>query len=326
MALRVFTTARAALETARGTTTTPTRLIYGDEFVHEQNVETIRPEELRNSYAGFFAASAGRETNRITIRSRATYDDMPWYGACFLKGGVSPTGGGDPYTWTYLPTLTSDDLKTIEFQLGYSDTIGASAPGIKLNYCLGESLNMHWEKSEDAGITMEATFLAATAATQITAFTGSLSDRTVTYASTNNTTIYSDPGGTIGATADSYIIAVDWTLNLNPVPLYTLDATTAAKAIYRPQHRTWTATITRQFFNDTFWDDFIDKTVQKLRIKTSSGASRNIQLDLYGVYTARSWSEVDGIITEELTLEPVYDATSTSDHNMVILCDEATVT
>jgi hypothetical protein len=173
---------------------------------------------------------------------------------------------------------------------------------------------------------MEATFLAATAATQITAFTGSLSDRVVTYASTNNTTVYSDPGGTIGATADSYIIAVDWTLSLNPVPLYTLDATTAAKAIYRPQHRTWTATVTRQFFNDTHWDDYVDKTVQKIRVKTSSGATRNIQLDLYGVYTARSWSEVDGIITEELTLEPVYDTTSTSDHNLVVVCDEATVT
>lgn len=325
MALRVFTSARAALETARGTTTTPTRLIYGEEFVHEQEVQTVRPEELRNSYAGFFTAAAGREVNRIRVRGRMSYTDAHWYGQCFFKGGVTATGGADPYTWTYLPALTSDDLKTLEFQLGYSDTIGASAPGVKLNYCLGETLNLHWEKGDDNALTFDASWLSATAATQITAFTGTLSDRTTLAASTANTTVYSDPGGTIGATADSYIIAVDWTLNLGPVALYTLDGTNAAKAIYRPQHRTWTATITRQYADDTHWDDYIDKTVQKIRVKTSTGATRNIQLDVYGVYTARRWSEVDGIITEEMTLDPIYDATSTSDHSLVVINDQATV-
>jgi len=323
--LQVFTSARAALETpSRGTDTTPTRIIYGQEFTHEQTVETIRPQEFRNSYSGYFSASPGRETNRLRIVDRATYDDLIWYGALFLKGGVTATGGGAPYTWTYLPTLTSDDVKTASIQLGYADAIGAAAPGTKLLWCMGDTLNLHWEKSEDAAIMITADFASAKAASQITAFTGSLSDRSRTLCSTNNTTVYIDTA-TIGSTADTAVIAVDWTLNMNPVPLYTLDATTAAAGVYRPQHRTWTATITRQFSSDTLWDDFIDKTVQKVRVKTLASASRSFQHDMYGVYTGRSWSEVDGIITEELTLEPVYDATSTSDFNWVIINGVATL-
>lgn len=326
MALKVFTSARAALEVTRGLDLTPTRLIYGQEFAHEQSVETIRPEEFRNSYAGYFSASAGRETNRLRIVDRASYEDIIWYGNLFLKAVASGTGGSDPYTWTFLPTLTSDDVKTATVQLGYSDTLGASVPGVKLNYLMGDTLNIHWEKSEDAAVVITADFASAKASTQIAAFTGSLTDRTRTLMSTNNTTVYSDPGGTIGATADTSIIAVDWTLSLNPVPLYTLDATTAAAAVYRPNHRTWTATITRQYANDTHWDDFIDKTVQKIRVKTLASASRSFQVDMYGVYTARSWSEVDGIITEELTLEPVYDVASTSDFNWVCINGIASIT
>lgn len=322
--LRVFTSARGALESQRGTDLTPTRLIYAEEFTIEQDVATIRPEELRNSYSGFFSASAGRETNRVRMRGRLSYDDAAWAGQLFFKA-VSATGG-NPYVYTFLPTLTSDDVKTLTLQLGDAQAISATVPAQKINYLMGETLNWHFEKNDDGAVTFDYSFLSAKAATQISAFTGSLTDRSVTMASCNNTTVYSDAGGTIGTTADSNIISVDWTLNLNPVPLYTLDATTGANAVYRPQHRTWTATITRAFANDTHLDDYIDKTVQKIRVKTTTGASAIIQLDLYGVYTARSWAEVDGIITEELTLEPVYDVTSTSDFNAIVTNTVATIT
>ncbi|HUT76062.1 MAG TPA: hypothetical protein VM285_00135 [Polyangia bacterium] len=327
MALKVFTSARAALETtARGTTTTPTRIIYAEEFTHEQEVATIRPAELRNSYSGYFSASPGPETNRLRMSGRLSYDDAAWFGLLFVTGGVTATGGGDPYTWAFLPTLDADDLESAEIQLGYADTI-ATIPGVKLNYCVGDTLNLHFEKNDDGAVTFDAGFIAPLAATQITAFTGTLSDRSVTLASTNNTTTYSDPGaGTMGATEDPLIIAVDWTLNNGFVPFFTLDGTTAAHAVYRPNHRVWTASITRQFGSDAPWDDFIDKTVQKIRVKTTSAAGRVITLDLYGVFTARSWSEVDGIITEELTLEPIYNVSTTSDFSLTVINGIAAIT
>jgi hypothetical protein len=324
VALKVFTSARAALESVRGTDLTPTRIIYAEEFTHGQEVATIRPAERRNSYSPVFSASAGPERNTFGMSGRLSYDDAIWFGNLFFKAVASGTGGGDPYTWTFLPTNTSDDLKTATVQLGYADTIGASAPGIKLNYCIGQTLTLRWEKNDDGAVT--AQFLSAKAATQITAFTGSLTDRSVTLASCNNTIVYSDPGGTIGTTADNNIIAVEWTVDLGPVPLYTLDGTTSAYAVYRPNHRTWTASITRQFANDTHWDDYVDKTEQKIRVKTSSTASREISLDLYGTYTGREWADVDGIVTEVLTLEPIYNATATADHIFKVINGIASIT
>jgi hypothetical protein len=326
VALKVFTSARAALESVRGTDLTPTRLIYAEEFTHSQEVATIRPTEMRNSYSPVFSASAGPERNTFGMSGRMSYDDAVWFGNLFFKAIASGTGGGDPYTWTFLPTNTSDDLKTATVQLGYTDTLGASAPGVKLNYLMGQTLTLRWEKNDDGAMTFDAQFLSAKAAAQIAAFTGSLTDRTVTLASCNNTVVYSDAGGTIGSTADDNIIAVEWTLDLGPVPLYTLDGTTAAKAMYRPNHRTWTASVTRQYSNDTHWDDYVDKTEQKLRIKTSTGATREISLDLYGTYTAREWSEVDGIITEVLTLEPIYNVTATADHIFKVINGVSAIT
>jgi hypothetical protein len=159
-------------------------------------------------------------------------------------------------------------------------------------------------------VLFDASWLAASTATQITAFTGALSDRTVTPASSATTQTYID-ATTIGSTADSNVTSVDWTLNLDPVPFYGLNASQAASAIYRPHHRQWTATIVRQFVNSNEWTIYNNKAERKVRVKTtgpSLGASNYIiQLDLYGVYTSRAYTDVDGIITETLTLEPIYD-------------------
>ena len=327
MALQVFTSARAALEAVRGTDLTPTRLIYGEEFTHDQTIETIRPAERRASYEAYFSASAGPERNTFGMSGRVSYDDLIWYANLFLKAVASGTGAGADKTWTFVPTNTSDDVKTATVQLGYADTI-ATAPGVKLNYVFGQTFNIHWEKNDDGAATFKADFLAAKAATQITAFTGALSDRTVTLASCNNTVVYLD-AATIGTTADSNIVSVDWTLNLSPVPFYALDGTTAASAVYRPNHRTWTATIVRQYASATEWSIYASKATRKVRVRTTGpalGASNyKIDLDLYGVYTGRSWSEVDGIITEELTLEPIFDTGTSTSHSLVVVNASATI-
>lgn len=328
MALQVFQTARAALEVTRGTDLTPTRLIYGESFTHNHEVATIRPEELRNSYEGFFSASAGPEKSTLEIAGRVSYDDLIWYGNLFFAPLASGTGAGADKTWTFTPSNTTDNVKTATVQLGYSDTI-ATAPGVKLNFVMGDELNLHWEKNADGAATFNASFMTAKAMTQITAFTGSLSDRSVILASANNTSVFIDTA-TIGTTTDPLVTAVDYTLSLNPVPFYTLDATTAANSIYRPQHRTWSATITRQYNAATHLTAFQNKTVQKIRCRTLGpvlgSGNYKIDLDMYGVWTGRSWADVDGIITEELTLEPVFDTTTSTSTSLVVVNATTSIT
>jgi hypothetical protein len=328
MALQVFQSARAALEVTRGTDLTPTRLIYGESFTHNHEVATIRPEELRNSYEGFFSAAAGPEKSTLEIAGRVSYDDLIWYGNLFFAPVASGTGGGADKTWTFTPSNTLDNVKTATVQLGYSDTI-ATAPGLKLNYVFADELNLHWEKNEDGAATFKANFMTAKALTQITAFTGALSDRTVVLASANNTSVFVDTA-TIGSTADPLVTALDYTLSLNPVPFYALDGTTAAQAIYRPGHRTWKATVTRQYNAATHLTAFQAKTVQKIRCRTTGpalgGSNYKIDLDLYGVWTERSWADVDGIITEELTLEPVFDTSTSTSTSLVVVNATGTIT
>ncbi|MCI0581848.1 MAG: hypothetical protein L0227_02965, partial [Chloroflexi bacterium] len=56
------------------------------------------------------------------------------------------------------------------------------------------------------------------------------------------------------------------------------------------------------------------------------GSNYKIDLDLYGAYTGRTWSEVDGLGIETFTLSPVYDTTATTDMSLVVVNATASIT
>jgi len=326
--LTVFTSARAALEVTRGTAIVPTRLIYAETFNPTYTVATIRPEEARASYEGFFQAAAGPELTTVEMAGRASYDDLIWHANQFyvaLAAGVLTLGA---QVWAFPPANTTDNVKTHNLQLGDSAAISAATPGIALSYGMGDTLNLHYEKNADGALTFNAKYLYAKPLTQITAFTGALSDRVTVPVSCNNTVVKID-ATTIGTTTDSAVTAVDFTLSLNPQPFYALDGTVAAQAVYRPAHRTWTAQITRQYNAVSEFSAFQAKTIRKVRVLTTGpvlGTSTYlVQQDMYGVYTARDWAEVNGIVTEVLTLEPVFDVTSATSTSITINNNTASI-
>jgi hypothetical protein len=322
--MQVFTSGRAALEVTRGTDLTPTRLIYAESFELEHNVATIRPEELRGSYEGFFSAAAGPELSRVTMSGRVTFEDIIWHANHFYNPLAAASSGAPPSAvWLFIPSNTLDNVKTHTLQLGDIAAIGTS-PGVKLNYGFGDELNIHYEKNDDGAATFSAKYLYAKPLVQLTAFTGALSDRVTVPVSCNNTLVKIDTT-TIGTTTDTAVTAVDFTLNLSPVPFYALDATTAAQAVYRPAHRTWKAEITRQYSNATEITAYVAKTVRKVRVLTTSGTNI-LQQDMYGVWTDRKYSEVDGIVTEVLTLEPVFDTATSTSTSMTVTGTVATIT
>ncbi len=322
--LQVFTSGRAALESTRGTDLTPTRLIYAENFVLEHDVATIRADERRASYEPVYSAAAGPELSRVTMTGRVTFEDIIWHANHFYKALAAASSGTPPNAvWLFTPTNTSDDVKTHTLQLGDTGAIGTS-PGVKLNYGMGDELNIHYEKNDDGAATFSAKYLYAKALTQITSFTGSLTDRVTVPVSCNNTVVKIDTT-TIGTTTDTAVVSADFTLNLSPVPLYTLDGTLAAQAVYRPDYRRWKLVITRQYSNATEFTAYVAKTVRKIRILTTN-STNILQQDCYGVWTDRKYAEVDGIVTEELTLEPVYDVTTSTSTSMSVTGTVATIT
>jgi len=328
-ALRTFTSARAAFEATRGTDLTPTRLIYAEEFSTAQTLRTVRPEELRASYEGWFSASPGVETNIFNMSGRLTFNQAVLFGNLFFGPVLTGVGGAADKTYTFPISNVLDNVKTWTVQLGDAQAISASVPGTKLNYCMGSTLNYHWEKNDDGAVLFNLEFLAASTAAQLTTFTGALSDLVHIAASSAGTTVYLD-AATIGTTPDTNVKSVDFTLDLQPTPYYGLNGSQAATAVYRPNHRAWTATIVRSYINDTEWDVYVSKAERKVRIRTLGpalgGANYKIDLDLYGVYTDRTWSESDGVIEETLTLEPFYDTGISGSMAHVVVSSEATVT
>ena len=329
MALKIFKSGRAALESVRGTDLTPTRILYFSEAVAQQEVATIRPELLRGSYFGFLSAGAGTETNTVEMSGLVSYDDLPWLANTHIKAVASATGGAADKTWAFVPTAGSDDIKSATIQLGYSDLLAAGQPAMKLNYCLGDELTLGWDKTGDGAITYSSKMVVPKASAQISAFTGSLSDRTLVLPSSNATTVYID-SATIGSTADSYWTDLTWTLSNGYKNLFTLNNTTAAIATFRPGARNWKLEGSRYYQSVTEWNAYIAKTVRKVRIYTRGaalgGSYYSITLDLYGVYTGMSWDEKDDMGFQKFTLEPVYDTTATTDFSLTVVNADASIT
>jgi hypothetical protein len=330
MPVHTFKTLRAGLETTRGTGVAMTRGIEFTTADHKQNIDTIYPEELRNSYEAHYAATAGAETNTIDVEYPLDFDAMAWWGNLHIKAVPTPTGAGADRTWTFVPTLTSDDQKSATVQLGYTDNIGATSPAVSIPYVIGDVLNINWNKSPGSpGVMCKSSLVSPKAASQISAFTGTGTYTTSELAKAQATVVTIDPT-TIGTTTDNDIVTADWTYTSGFVNLYTLNNTTAAQDTFRPNPLQWELKLTRYIRNDNEWDRYVDKAKRKIRIKTTGsvlgGSFYSVQLDCYGTLFDRSVSETDGLGMEELTYRPLYDTSFGGTTQLIVVNDLTTIT
>jgi len=328
LALKTLLTARAALETARGTAITPTRLIYADEMAHDQKLAIQRPSERRASYFGNFRSYAGIERNGFRFGGDATYTDLIWWANLHIKAVAAGTGAGGDKTWTFVPTAGADDLKSASLQFGYADAIGATRPAWEVDGVLGEELTLTITKS--APWSFRSQLMSAEGATQISAFTGTPADRTLMSILGTTTQTYIDPT-TIGTTVDNDVLDSEFTLTNGFVHLDTLNATNVAAEILRPAARDWKLAITRYYRNDTELDAMLAATVRKVRIKATGpvlgGSFYSATLDLYGVWDGEQYekTEVDGLGVEKFVLVPQYDSTATTDFSLIVVNADAAV-
>ena len=310
----IFNHARAVIEATRGAGGTPGRKVIFDEGVHNQNVRTIYPARLSGSYENRYSAATGTETNEFNFSGLLDFNDFAFWGSLFFKGITSGAGAGADKSWDFTPTQTTDDLKSALIQFGVTDSLGVTTPGWSVPYCVGEQLDLNFSKAEDSpGITFGARLVSPKAATQISAYTGTAPEPALQLASHIQTAVTIDTT-TLGSTADNDVTNVAFTMNNNFVNLFTLNNSAAAQDTFRPNARTWQAVVTRYWRNDTELDAYVAKTIRKIRIRTLGqvlGASNyKLDLELYGVYTGRTWQNVDGLMMEQLTLQPLYDTTA----------------
>jgi hypothetical protein len=328
----IFTSVRAAIEATRGTGVNPVRILEQTTFDHTPDVKTIRPMERRGSYFGFYRAAVGREKHTLSMGGNLSYNQLAWLGNMFFKGVTTGVGGGADKTYTFVPTSASDDLKAFTFEWGYDTTLSATQPGFRLPFVVGDQLTITFDKSADEGVTFAANMHSPKAISQLSAFGGSPAAIANTIAMTPvQTQVWIDPT-TIGTTIDQYVSKAEFVLDHEWTDIDTLNTTTAAQDTFRVGARGWTLTLTRYGINDNELDRYYDKAVRKIRIKNTGaalgGSNYAATLDLYGVLDTdgHKHGETDGVIWETLKYVPVYDTTATTDHSLVVVTAETTIT
>lgn len=335
MAIHLLASARAALETTRGTPVTPTRIIYFKEASHSQEVGTITPRESWASFTPFRRTYAGLERNGMTFSGDLTSTQAWFWLNLAVDAEAAPvTSDTTAQTWTWLPVHTSDALKSATFEFAYADllaTVGWRLPG-----CIVNRFAITWTKAvggEETGCTYEADIMSAYTATQITAFTGSLSDIAQVSMLGNQTSTYiNGTGSAFGTTADTKINQVTWEVNNGYVYRDGFDATSNAIEIVRTAPRMTRTTAQRYFSDKTELDAYIAKTARRLRVKSegalagAASAKHTVQLDQSGVWDVHNTTDVDGLVYANLEMVPLNDSSISSDFKLTTIDTTAAAT
>lgn len=313
MSLMTLATARTAIESTPGTPVTCTRLLYFETGIHEQVVGSIAPKELRASYRPSFRVYPGIERNSFQFTGDATYDQLAFWLSSAVTGGLSGSGGGADKTWAFTPTSTSDDQKSFTLEYAWSNllaTVGWRVPG-----CRVDEFSLKFTKGDV--VKYSASVRSFKGATQITSFTGSLSDRTEVSLVGTGTQTYID-STTIGTTADNNVVSSEFKLRNNLVAREPLNATAVGTALVRPMPVDWEFNVVRYFTDKTELDTYLAKTPREIRTRTTGpalgGSNYKLDLDCYGYWDVSKTADVDGLIVANLTLKPLYDSTATGDY------------
>lgn len=337
MTIELLASARAGLESTRGTPVTPTRILYftPGQGQHNQDVGTITPRESWASYTPLRRAYAGLERNTLRFSFDATYTLMHWWlnltTDAEASGSVQDTSA---YDWTFLPVHTSDALKSATFEFAYLDllaTFGARIPG-----CIVNIMRITWLKAvggDETGVRVEVELMSPALCTDITAFTGALSDVSQRSALGNSTRSYvNGTGSAFGTTADTRVNMATWEVNNNYVYRDGFDGTSAAIEIVRTGPRQSRFTMQRYFSDKTELDAYRAKTIRRVRMLSEGAvvgattAKEKIQLDIAGVPLVHDVATVDGLIYANIELEGIDDSSISSDHKFVVTNTSSTTT
>lgn len=337
MALHVLASARAGLESTRGTAVTPTRLLYFKPggATHAQEVGTLIPEEAWASYTPNRRAYAGLERNRLTFEGDLTYTDAIWPMNLAVdaeaSGSVTDTSA---YTWTGLPVHTSDALKSATVEFAYADLL--STVGWRLPGCLGNSWEITFTKPAsggDTGVSHKLELITASPATQITSFGGSLSDRTLVSATGNQIKSYiNGTGSAFGTTADTRVNQATFRVNNDYRFRDGFDGTGNAIELVRGAKRGSRLTMQRYFNDKTELDAYIAKTSRRIRIIAEGAvigaatAKYTVQLDFGGVADVHASADSDGMVYANIEYAPLNDSAISSDFKLTFINLEASIT
>lgn len=317
--LNTLQKAQAGLESTRGTGIAATRIAYFDRGAwFEELVGRDFPDEDRNSFIQNYRNVTTSRMARFSGAANATFDDAPWFLQSFAKGSVTGVNSATTvYTYTFTPTATSDDLKTVTWEIG-NDTQAYQLP-----YSLGEKLEFSWTGGQP--VKMNVDYLASRAVPQ--AFTGALSDRIGIEDIVGTTAkVYIDnAGGTIGTTQALNVLSGKVTLQNRWQQITHLVGNLYPDDAQRDS-RWITFELDIHFNNTTEYAQLLAGGERIVRVAFTgnviAGSVGNVvkemDIDLYGFYTSAPFSVSNAIRVVKVIGSTQYDTSATKDWQIAI--------
>lgn len=308
MAVEVLASARTALETVRGTTVaTATRILYFAKATHAQEVATIEPVDSRGGYQRLYRAYPGLEVNTFEFEGDLTYESAALLGQLAVGSvNAGTVTAGTAFSWTFVPIGTADTNRSVTMEYAYADllsTVGWRVPGLVI-----DEFTLTFEK--DKPVTYKAKMMTAGTATQITAFTGSLTDRAEVTAIGPAWLAYADTT-TVGTTGDTRVSKAEFTVKNNYTVRYGADGNRSGIELVKTGLRESTLKVSRYFNDTTEYSAYLAKTTRLLRQQVTGGsvgsgtALYTARLDFAGVASGHKTASDGGLIYAEIEYDGI---------------------
>jgi hypothetical protein len=309
---------QAAIESTYGTILAATRKqpILPGGFLKEHE-ERHYVEEERGTYEKNYRSYVMKSHVELSgLQVAATYEDLPWFLQAFAKGGVTGgagDGGSPPmHTYTFAPALTSNDLKSVNWEVA-DDTQNFSVAG-----CVGNSLEIGVNR--DGPMTLGVGYLGQRAVAQ--AITGALSDRVTEDINGGTWVAYIDTA-TIGSTLYAYPLSLKFTLENGYTPLFVGDGNLFPKEFVRGARRTMRLEAMLAFDSVAERNAFKAGTERKLRLRIDGSTihttvKKRLDVDWYGPWAEATFGEQGGLKTLSLSAESQYNASAGHSWRIVV--------
>lgn len=192
---RALEISQAGIESTRGTAVAATRKVYTAWQPFTYTRELRWSANQTGTFHNRREANYARPVHGFTGTESCSFEDMAWWLQFILKGGVTGGAGdsGTPemFTYTFTPTLASDDLKSMTLEYG-TPTLPYEANQVMVN-----SATFRFDPDNQTDWEMDVEAMARKP-TQ-TAMTGAISERTRELIKGPGTLIYID-SSSIGST------------------------------------------------------------------------------------------------------------------------------
>lgn len=307
---------QAALESTRGTDLAATRKVYA-QFTPSYTRALMDFADTSGTFHARRRVGYGREKAGGTAVDICTYEDLAWWLQMGVKGGVSGTGdGGTPvaYTYTFTPTIISDDLKSATFEFGDSGNPYQISQMMVNSF----TLRMDADNDSEPGWMIDVELIGRDLTS--VSFTGALSDRSTEVILARGTKLYiDDAGGTIGTTQKTgSLIKCSITVNNNiHYKAFAEDVTYVAANKVGRGAQTVDAQFTFEFDADTEFAKYRTAAGAQRLIRLeqsgslvhgSSNTYKRFRADLYGYWNSWSRSDREGNLTADFGFAGFYDS------------------